>query len=80
MTHSGLGCGDLVVAFAATVTGGKPRPSDERDAVRFFSADELPPGTSDKDRARICDALARHKKAVLCVQPSDGTEPPPGSR
>jgi hypothetical protein len=63
--------------FAATLAGGEPRSSDERDSVRFFAPDELPDRMSEQDGDRIADALTGQERAVLRVQPSQGDEPPP---
>ncbi len=71
---------DLVFCFDAKLVGGDLRTSDERDAVQFFARDDLPREASDNDRQRIEDALAAHPATVLRVQPSQGAEPPSGTR
>jgi 8-oxo-dGTP diphosphatase len=71
---------DLVFGFAARVVGGELRASDERDALTFFPPGEPPEETSDHDRERIGDALLDADRAALRVQPSQGEEPPPGTR
>jgi len=71
---------DLVFVLAASPVGGELRTSGERDRVRFFDPGALPEKTSDRDRDRIADALAGHEQSVLCVQPSAGDAPSPGTR
>jgi 8-oxo-dGTP diphosphatase len=71
---------DLVFAFSALIRGGRMRASDERDRVRFFSADALPPELSERDRQRLADDDAKERAAFLRVQRSEGDEPPPGTR
>jgi 8-oxo-dGTP diphosphatase len=72
--------GDLVFVFTARHVGGSAKASDEGDLLSFFSPDTLPAGTSEQDRVRIADALAEHEHRLLRVQPSQGDEPPPGTR
>ena len=71
---------DLVFVFAASATGGALRASDERDRVEFVDPRTPPEQTSDHDRERIADALKGRAEAVLAVQPSQGYNPPAGTR
>jgi 8-oxo-dGTP diphosphatase len=70
---------DLVLVFAADVTGGRIRPSDERDRIEFVDPHHLPERTAARDRERIADALSG-APPVFAVQPSAGDEPPQGTR
>jgi 8-oxo-dGTP diphosphatase len=72
--------GDLVFVFAAAATGGELRPSDERDRVEFLDPHEFPAGTSERDGERVADALSGRGGPVLATQPSEGEEPPAGTR
>jgi 8-oxo-dGTP diphosphatase len=71
---------DLVFVFTGSRLGGTLRSSDERDRVEFVDPEQLPDDTSGRDRERIADALAENADAVLAVQPSQGDEPPDGTR
>jgi ADP-ribose pyrophosphatase YjhB (NUDIX family) len=71
---------DLVFVFDTAAVRGEPRPSDERDRVEYFDATALPDRTSEQDRERIADAVAGAAAPVLTTQPSQGEEPPPGTR
>ena len=71
---------DLVFVFTASRTGGELRASNERDRVEFVDPGDLPEETSQRDRERISDALGGEMHAVLAVQPSEGAEPPEGTR
>jgi 8-oxo-dGTP diphosphatase len=71
---------DLVFLFAASAVGGELLTSEERDRVVFLDPHQLPEQTSDRDRERIADAFAGGQAPVLRVQPSEGDEPPDGTR
>jgi 8-oxo-dGTP diphosphatase len=71
---------DLVFLFAASPVGGELATSEERDQVAFLDPQQLPQQTSERDRQRIVDAFAGGETPVLRVQPSEGDEPPDGTR
>ena len=71
---------DLVLVFEASAAGGQLRSSDERDRVEFVDPAHLPEHTSKRDRQRLADALGGAQVPVLCVQRSEGNEPPDGTR
>jgi 8-oxo-dGTP pyrophosphatase MutT (NUDIX family) len=48
---------ELVFNFECKVLNGTPRASDEADAARYFSLDELPSNTAPKQVQRIRDAI-----------------------
>jgi 8-oxo-dGTP diphosphatase len=71
---------DLVFVFIAGKEGGQLRASDERDRVEFVDSGDLPAGTTAKEQERIRDALSGDPNPVLRVQPSEGDQPPAGTR
>jgi 8-oxo-dGTP diphosphatase len=71
---------DIVFVFAASAIAGELVTSDERDRAIFLDPHQLPEQTSDRDRERIADAFSGGKAPVLRVQPSEGDEPPGGTR
>ena len=53
--YSSKGAPVVLVAYAASIVGGRPSAGDEAQAVKLFSADDLPPLPFPTDPAIIAD-------------------------
>jgi ADP-ribose pyrophosphatase YjhB (NUDIX family) len=56
---------ELVFAFVCRIVGGAITQTDEADACRFFSFDEIPHNTNPKQVERVADAIEDHATLVF---------------
>ena len=64
---------DVVFAFVCNVTGGKLTETDESDACRYFTLDDIPPNTNPKQIERVYDARKPAGQPVFKLQEGPAT-------
>jgi hypothetical protein len=57
-----------VFNFLCAPMGGTIRPSDEADAIQWFSRHDIPPNTSSRQLERIDDAVDHPQELILKTQ------------